>query len=111
MKPVRAIGDCEVTKIATAIYTSNKPMRTRIIQDRYRGGDFLGFALVSESRTKKMLKQVQHDSGFWQVCSEQCERNTSLRIVPIIQDSGLALDKTKNIVNNISVGHTIKDLR
>ena len=31
---------------------------------RYRGGDFLGLALVSESRTKKMLKQVQHDSGF-----------------------------------------------
>ena len=28
-----------------------------------------------------------------------------------IQDSGFALDKTKNIVNNISVGHTIKDLR
>ena len=33
VKPVRATANCEVTKIATAIYTSNEAVRTRIIQD------------------------------------------------------------------------------
>ena len=40
MKPVGAIGDCEVTKIAIAIYTSNKPVLTRINQDKKATGYF-----------------------------------------------------------------------